>query len=140
MSPGASIGGNFPRRSIVTNLVAGAIISLFVIHYFGVGHGAGVAAGVLLGSLHLYTWMGLGRQLLGPRDPLWIALYVFLKLGVVYAGAILYLLYQRPYAAAFTLGFSLIFVVMIQKVVGRRILAASRPRTAPKDCEPGEVT
>lgn len=122
MTLGTQLGGEFPRRSIVTTLVAGGIVSLFVLQYFGVGNGAGFALGVLLGSLHVFTWMGLGKQLLGERDPIWIAIFVLLKLGVVYSGALVYLLYQRPHAPAFAIGFSLIFFVMIQKVLGKRLL------------------
>ncbi len=131
MSLGTSLGSGFPQRSITTTLVAGVVMSLVAIRYFGIGHGAGFALGVLLGCLHVWTWMGLGKQLLGPKDPIWIALYLLLKLGVVYAGAIIYLIHQRAYAPAFAIGFSLIFLVMIQKVVGRRLLEQRKLRSVP---------
>ncbi len=125
----STLGSDFPKRSIVTTLVAGVVMSLFVIQYWGIGHGAGFALGVLLGSLHVFTWMGLGKELLGERDALRIASYVLLKVGVVYAGAIVYLIYQRPYAPAFAIGFSLIFFVMIQKVIGRRLIDQRKLRS-----------
>ncbi|MDY0000823.1 MAG: hypothetical protein RBU30_05975 [Polyangia bacterium] len=129
MTLNTKLGDGFPKRSIVTTLVAGAIASLFVLQYFGLGHGAGFALGVALGTLHLYTWMGLGKQLLGPRDPVWIALWVLLKLGVVYAGALVYLVHQRPHAPAFAIGFGLIFFVMIQKVLGQKMLEQRKLRS-----------
>ena len=122
MTLSPTLGGDLPRRSIITTLVAGGIVSLFVAQYLGLGHGAGFALGVLLGSLHLFTWMGLGKQLLGAREPIWIALYLLLELGVVYGGALVYLIHQRAHAPAFAIGFGLIFFVMIQKVLGRRLL------------------
>ena len=131
MTTTETLGSDFPKRSVVTNLVAGVFISLLLINYLGVGHGAGFAAGILLGSLHLWTWIGLGRQLLGDRDGFMIAAYVAAKLGLVYGGAIAYLMYQRAYAIAFIVGFTMIFFVMIQKVIGRRLVDQRKLRSVP---------
>lgn len=129
MSQPAGLDRNFPKRSLRTNLIAGGIVSLFAAQYLGPYVGLGFAIGVALGSLHLFTWMGLGRQILGPREPLWIAIYLVTKLGGVYGGAVLYLVQPRAHGVAFLSGFSLIFAVMIQKVLGQKLVEQQRLRS-----------
>ncbi|MFH2009111.1 MAG: hypothetical protein ABI333_21150 [bacterium] len=126
MSLSETLGSDFPRRCIVTNLAAGAVLALLATMYVSVGAGSGFAVGIILGSLHLGSWIGLGRQLLGPRDPLQIAVFLFFKLVFVYGGTVLYLKYEQQNAVAFVIGFSLIFFVILQKVLGRKLIASSK--------------
>lgn len=131
MSLSETLGTDFPRRCIVTNLVAGALMAFMALMYFGPIHAAGFAAGLLLGTLHLWTWIGLGRQLLGEREGLVIAGFVFVKLVGVYGGTLLFLFIERRAAVAFLIGFTLIFVVIVQKVLGRKLIASKTIRSVP---------
>lgn len=107
---------------MVTTLVAGAVAALFVLSYFGPAMGAGFSAGVLVGVLHLWSWSRLGRQLLGERDALVLGLLVLFKLIVVYGGTIAYLAIWTEQVVPYLIGFSLVFLVMIQKVLSRILL------------------
>lgn len=131
MSLSETLGTDFPRRCIVTNLVAGVLMAFMALMYFGPIHAAGFAAGLLLGTLHLWTWIGLGRQLLGEREGLVIASFVFVKLVGVYGGTLLFLFIERRAAVAFLIGFTLIFVVIVQKVLGRKLIASKTIRSVP---------
>lgn len=131
MSAPVGMDAQFPRRTLRTTLIAGGLLSLLATQYLDLQVALGFALGVALGSLHLFTWMGLGRQLLGPRDPVWIGIYLVLKLGVVYGGAVLYLTRPAAHAKAFAVGFTLVFLVMVQKVVGQKLMEQQRLRSVP---------
>lgn len=131
MSLSETLGTDFPRRCIVTNLVAGSLMAFMALMYFGPIHAAGFAVGLLLGSLHLWTWIGLGRQLLGEREGLVIAGYLLVKLVGVYGGMLVFLVMERRAAAAFLIGFTLIFLVILQKVLGRKLIASKTIRSVP---------
>lgn len=131
MSLSDTLGTDFPRRCLVTNLVAGTLMSFMALMYFGPIHAAGFAVGLLLGSLHLWTWIGLGRQLLGEREGLVIGGYVLVKLVGVYGGTLLFLSLERRAAVAFLIGFTFIFVVILQKALGRRLIASKTIRSVP---------
>jgi hypothetical protein len=131
LSLSETLGTDFPRRCIVTNLVAGALMAFMALMYFGPIHAAGFSVGLLLGTLHLWTWIGLGRQLVGEREGLVIAGYALVKVVGVYGGTLLFLVLERRAAAAFLIGFTLIFVVIVQKVLGRKLLASKTFRSVP---------
>lgn len=131
MSLSETLGTDFPRRCIVTNLVAGSLMAFIALMYFGTVHAAGFSVGLLLGSLHLWTWIGLGRQILGERDGLVIAGYVLVKLVGVYGGTLGFLVIERRAAVAFLIGFTLIFLVILQKVLGRKLIASKTIRSVP---------
>jgi len=131
LSLSETLGTDFPRRCIVTNLVAGSLMAFMALMYFGPIHAAGFAVGLLLGSLHLWTWIGLGRQLLGEREGLVIAGYLLVKLVGVYGGMLVFLVMERRAAAAFLIGFTLIFLVILQKVLGRKLIASKTIRSVP---------
>lgn len=131
MSEPTDIDSQFPKRTLRTTLIAGGILSVFAAQYLGLQVALGFALGVALGALHLYTWIGLGHQILGPREPVWIAIYLILKLGVVYGGAVVYLTRSGANAKAFAAGFTLLFAVIIQKVVGQKLMEKQRLRSVP---------
>lgn len=131
MSLTDTLGTDFPRRCIVTNLVAGVLMAFLALMYFGPIHAAGFSAGLLLGTLHLWTWIGLGRQILGKRDGTALAGYLFLKFVGVYGGTLLFLFMERRAALAFLIGFTFIFVVIVQKVLGRKLIASKTIRSVP---------
>jgi len=131
LSLSETLGTDFPRRCIVTNLVAGSLMAFMALMYFGPIHAAGFAVGILLGSLHLWTWIGLGRQLLGERDGFVIAGYMLVKLVAVYGGTLTFLMIERKSAVSFLIGFTLIFLVILQKVLGRKLIASKTIRSVP---------
>jgi len=129
LSLSETLGTDFPRRCLVTNLVAGTLMAFLALMYLGPIHAAGFSVGLLLGSLHLWTWIGLGRQVLGEREGLVIAGYMLIKLVGVYGGTLLFLFLERRAAVAFLIGFTLIFLVILQKVLGRKLIASKKLRS-----------
>jgi hypothetical protein len=129
LSLSETLGTDFPRRCLVTNLVAGTLMAFMALMYFGPIHAAGFSVGLLLGSLHLWTWIGLGRQILGDRDGLVIGGYVLVKMVGVYGGTLLFLILERRAALAYLIGFTFIFVVIVQKALGRRLIASQKIRS-----------
>jgi hypothetical protein len=120
----------FPRRTMTTTLVAGGIITFFGLQYLPAPQTLGFLVGLLLGVLHLWSWTVLGRHLVGDRPPGPMAAVTGLKLVVIYGGTagFLYLLPQT--AVAYLVGFTFVFFVMIQKLLGRKLIEHLNVRSA----------
>ena len=121
---------SFPSRTMTTTLVAGGLVALFGMQYVDAPQMLGFAVGLLLGVLHLWSWTVLGKHLVGDRPAGPMAAVAVLKLVIIYGGTAGFLYLQPQTAVAFLVGFTFVFFVMIQKLLGRKLLEHLNVRSA----------
>ena len=133
------MGVEFIHRVIKTSLVLAALGFLFVTVYYRFEFGAGILAGTVWGCLNLLFLTHLITEVFSPgkevRKGKVIAI-ALVKFPLLYAAG--YLLLRINYFPAISLlsGFTLLFVVMFLKALGRWVLsldANKKPKVTPAD-------
>ena len=121
-----NMGVEFIHRVIKTSLVLAALGFLFVTVYYRFEFGAGILAGTVWGCLNLLFLTHLITEVFSPgkevRKGTVIAI-ALVKFPLLYAAG--YLLLRINYFPAISLlsGFTLLFVVMFLKALGRWVLS-----------------
>jgi len=126
-SGGSSMGIEFIIRVIKTSLIVSAVAFLCVTFYYDFKFGSGILAGTLWSCLNLYFLANLIKEALNPEKPKKskIILIVSVKFPLLYLLG--YLILRLDYFPVLSLlsGFTLIFVVVFLKALGRWVLSLS---------------
>lgn len=117
------MGLEFINRVIKTTLLLGALIFVFGSFYFDYIYSTGIFIGMLWGCANLWfirqfmvNYLTPGERKMGR-----LAVLAIIKFPVLYAAAFLILKLGWFSVVAFIIGFSLIFVVIFLKALGKLI-------------------
>jgi len=120
------MGPEFIHRVIKTSLVVAVLGFLFVTVYYNFRFGAGILAGAIWGCLNLYFLTNLITEIFSPDKEVRkgkVILIVLVKFPLLYlVGYVLLIIKYFP-AVSLVSGFTLIFVVMFLKALGRWVLS-----------------
>jgi hypothetical protein len=120
------MGPEFIHRVIKTSLVVAVLGFLFVTVYYNFRFGAGILVGTIWGGLNLYFLTNLITEIFSPGKEVRkgkIILIVLVKFPLLYLiGYILLIIKYFP-AVSLISGFTLIFLVMFLKALGRWVLS-----------------
>lgn len=126
------MGVEFIHRVIKTSLVLAVLCLLFVTVYYNFRFGAGITAGAIWGCLNLLFLTNLIIEIFSPGMEVRkgrVILIAVVKFPLLYAAG--YLLLRIDYfpAESLLIGFTLPFVVMFLKAMGRWVLSlnANKP-------------
>lgn len=121
------MGIEFIHRVIKTSLVVSVILFVCVTFYYDFKFGSGILAGCGWSCLNLYFLTNLIKEALGAQKPkkTKIALIILVKFPLLYLLG--YFLLRTDYFPVLSLlsGFTLIFVVIFLKALGRWIISIS---------------
>ena len=131
------MGPEFIHRVIKTSLVVAALGFLFVTVYYDFKFGAGILVGTIWGCLNLYFLTNLVTEVFSPGKDVRkgkVVLIVLVKFPLLYlVGCVLLMIKYFP-AISLVSGFTLIFLVMFLKALGRWVLsldASKKPERKP---------
>ena len=134
------MGLEFINRVIKTSLVLAVLGFLFVTVYHDFRFGAGIVAGAIWGSLNLLSLTHLITEVFSPGREIRkrrVILIALVKFPLLYAAG--YLLLRIDYfpAESLLIGFTLLFLVMFLKAMGRWILSldADKKKTEPNSAD-----
>jgi len=120
------MGPEFIHRVIKTSLVVAVLGFLFVTVYYNFRFGAGILAGAIWGCLNLYFLTNLITEIFSPDKEVRkgkVILIVLVKFPLLYlVGYVLLIIKYFP-AVSLVSGFTLIFLVMFLKALGRWVLS-----------------
>ncbi|MCK4428652.1 MAG: hypothetical protein KAW16_09230, partial [candidate division Zixibacteria bacterium] len=120
------MGPEFIHRVIKTSLVVAALGFLFVTVYYDFKFGAGILVGAIWGCLNLYFLTNLITEVFSPGKEVRkgkVILIVLVKFPLLYlVGYVLLVIKYFP-AVSLLSGFTLIFLVMFLKALGRWVLS-----------------
>ena len=120
------MGPEFIHRVIKTSLVVAVLGFLFVAVYYNFRFGAGILVGTIWGGLNLYFLTNLITEIFSPGKEVRkgkIILIILVKFPLLYLiGYILLIIKYFP-AVSLISGFTLIFLVMFLKALGRWVLS-----------------
>ncbi|MFQ6002784.1 MAG: hypothetical protein ACE5KJ_03475 [Candidatus Zixiibacteriota bacterium] len=120
------MGPEFIHRVIKTSLVVAALGFLFVTVYYNFKFGAGILVGTIWGCLNLYFLTNLITEIFSPNQQVRkgkVVLIVLVKFPLLYfVGYVLLIIKYFP-AMSLISGFTLIFLVMFLKALGRWLLS-----------------
>jgi len=120
------MGPEFIYRVIKTSLVVAVLGFLFVTVYYNFRFGAGILVGTIWGGLNLYFLTNLITEIFSPGKEVRkgkIILIILVKFPLLYLiGYILLIIKYFP-AVSLVSGFTLIFLVMFLKALGRWVLS-----------------
>ena len=120
------MGPEFIHRVIKTSLVVATLGFLFVTVYYDFRFGAGILVGTIWGCLNLYFLTNLITQIFSPDKEVKkgkVILIVLVKFPLLYLiGYVLLMIKYFP-AVSLLSGFTLIFLVMFLKALGRWVLS-----------------
>lgn len=129
------MGPEFIHRVIKTSLVVSVLGFLFVTVYYNFRFGAGILVGAIWGSLNLYFLTNLITEIFSPGKEVRkgkVILIVLVKFPLLYLiGYVLLIIKYFP-AISLVSGFTLIFLVMFLKALGRWVLSletSKKPET-----------
>jgi hypothetical protein len=125
------MGPEFIHRVIKTSLIVAVLGFLFVTVYYNFRFGAGILVGALWGCLNLYFLTNLITEIFSPGKEVRkgkVILVVLVKFPLLYLIGYVLLIIKKGnirYFPAVSLvsGFTLIFLVMFLKALGRWILS-----------------
>jgi hypothetical protein len=120
------MGVEFIHRVIKTSLVLAALGFLFVTVYYDFKFGAGILAGAIWGSLNLLFLTRLITEIFSPGEEIRkskVILIAVVKFPLLYAAGFFLLWLEYFPAVSLVIGFSLLFLVMFLKAMGRWILS-----------------
>ncbi|HEX7401168.1 MAG TPA: ATP synthase subunit I [candidate division Zixibacteria bacterium] len=125
------MGIEFIHRVIKTSLVLAVLILLFVTVYYDFKFAAGILAGCVWGCLNLYFMTQLITEIFAPGKEVKkrkVVLISVVKFPLLYAAG--YLLLKTSYFPPLSLicGFTLIFLVIFLKALGRWILSMNKEK------------
>jgi hypothetical protein len=125
------MGPEFIHRVIKTSLVVAALGFLFVTVYYDFKFGAGILVGTIWGCLNLYFLTNLITEVFSPGKEARkgkVILIALVKFPLLYlVGYVLLMIKYFP-AISLVSGFTLIFVVMFLKAMGRWVLSLEGSR------------
>ncbi len=128
------MGLEFIHRVIKTSLVLAVLGFLFITVYYHFGFGAGILAGAIWGCLNLLFLTNLIGEVFSPGKKVTkgkVVRIALVKFPLLYlAGYVLLAIKYFP-AESLLLGFTLLFVVMFLKAMGRWVLSLN-PGEQPK--------
>jgi hypothetical protein len=140
------MGPEFIHRVIKTSLVVAVLGFLFVTVYYSFRFGAGLLIGAIWGSLNLYFLTNLITEIFSPGKEVRkgrVILIVLVKFPLLYLiGYVLLIIkingvrYFPP--LSLVSGFTLIFLVMFLKALGRWVLSLETSKK-PETKSPNEV-
>jgi hypothetical protein len=120
------MGVEFIHRVIKTSLVLAVLGFLFVTVYYELKFGVGVLAGTAWGCLNLLFLANLITEVFSPGKEVRkgrIVLIAVVKFPLLYAAGYLLLSIKHLPPESLLIGFTLIFVVMFLKAMGRWVLS-----------------
>jgi hypothetical protein len=120
------MGVEFIHRVIKTSLVLAALGFLFVTVYWNFKFGAGILAGAVWGCLNLLFLTRLITEVFSPGEEIKkgkVILIAVVKFPLLYAAGFLLLTKTDFPPLSLVIGFSLLFLVMFVKALGRWILS-----------------
>ena len=127
------MGPEFINRVIKTSLIVAVLGFLFVTVYYNFRFGAGILVGAIWGCANLYFLTNLITEIFSPGKEVKkgkVILIVLVKFPLLYLIGYVLLIIKRsgsqdPYFPAISLvsGFTLIFLVMFLKALGRWVLS-----------------
>ena len=120
----------FINRVIKTTLILAGIALIAVGFYYGLPYGLGIFAGAIWGCVNLFFLKQLVRNWLvaGPKDHLKIYTILGIKFPLLYLAGFGLLKIKYLPALNLLLGFSLIFVVIFLKGLGRLFLEKTQAK------------
>lgn len=118
------MGLAFINRVIKSTLILGALIFVFGSVYFDWIYSLGIFIGTLWGSANLWFIRQFVIHYITPgeRDMKKLALLAVIKFPVLYVAGFLALWLKLFPIASFVIGFSLIFVVILLKALGKLLV------------------
>ncbi len=117
------MGLDFINRIIRTSLLLGALIFIFGSYYFDWQYSMGIFAGMLWGSANLWFIRQFMVSYLttGERDAKKLAIIAVIKFPVLYLAGFFLLWFNLFPVLSFVIGFTLIFVVIVLKALGKLV-------------------
>lgn len=129
------MGVEFIHRVIKTSLVLAALGFLFVTVYYDFKFGGGILAGTIWGCLNILFLTRLITEIFSPGTEIRkgkVILIAVVKFPLLYAAGFVLLWIKYFPAMSLVIGFSLLFLVMFLKAMGRWILSLdSREKKKP---------
>jgi biotin transporter BioY len=124
------MGIEFIYRTIKTTLILAALIFVVATIYYDFKIGLGILVGAGWGCLNLYFLTNLIQGALDPEKPnkRKIALIALVKFPLLYLLGYFFLRLKYFSVVSLLSGFTLIFVVIFLKALGRWVLAISQPK------------
>jgi hypothetical protein len=125
------MGIEFIHRVIKTSLVLAVLILLFVTVYYDFKFGAGILAGCIWGCLNLYFLTQLITQIFSPGKEVKkrkVVLIAVVKFPLLYLAGFLLLKMNYFPPISLVCGFTLIFLVIFLKALGRWILSLNKDK------------
>ena len=122
------MGLEFVGRIIRTSLVVGAIVLIFGSFYHDWNYSLGIFIGLLFSCANLWAIMWFVRRTitLEQRKTKSIVLIALVKFPVLYLVGYLILKSEIVPVASLLVGFSLVFVIIVLKVLGRLIQSSGK--------------
>jgi hypothetical protein len=127
------MGIEFIYRVIKTSLILAVLILLFVTVYYDFKFGAGILAGCIWGCLNLYLLTQLITHIFSPGKEVKKKKVVFVavvKFPLLYLTGFLLLKLNYFPPLSLICGFTLIFLVIFLKALGRWILSMNNDKSA----------
>lgn len=133
-----ALGLGFIRRVMVTSGVLGTLAFLFISAYYHWRFGLGVFIGTAWGIANFHFLAELIVTVVTPEMPnkKKAALLALIKFPVLYFVAYLLLTYGKLSVLSFLIGFSLLFVVAVLKVLGRLLNERLEKSGPPRNLKP----
>ncbi len=126
------MGLEFIGRVIKTSLVVGALIIVFGSYYFDWNYSLGIFIGLLFSCANLWLTMGVIRHTVTieerKRKP--IVILAAIKFPVLYFIGYLILRSDIAPVSSLLIGFTLLFGIILLKVLGRLLMSSDRMRVA----------
>jgi hypothetical protein len=120
------MGVEFIHRVIKTSLVLAALGFLFVTVYYDFEFGGGILASAVWGCLNLLFLTRLITEIFSPGEEISkgkVILIAVVKFPLLYAAGFVLLWTKYFPPVSLVIGFSLLFLVMLLKAMGRWILS-----------------
>jgi len=128
------MGVEFIHRVIKTSLVLAVLGFLFVTVYYDFKFGGGILAGAIWGCLNLLFLTRLITEVFSPGEEIKkgkVTLIAVVKFPLLYAAGFILLWLEYFPAVSLVIGFSLLFLVMFLKAMGRWILSLDSKKKNP---------
>jgi hypothetical protein len=120
------MGPEFINRVIKTSLVVSALGFLFVTVYYNFKFGAGILVGTIWGCVNLYFLTSLITEIFSPGKEVRkgkVLLIALVKFPLLYLVGYVLLIIKFFPPISLVLGFTLLFLVMFLKALGRWTLS-----------------
>ncbi|MBU1317627.1 MAG: ATP synthase subunit I [candidate division Zixibacteria bacterium] len=121
-----AMGLEFIGRVIKTSLVVSAFILIFGAVYYDWNYSLGIAIGLVFNCVNLWFVRGLIEQTVTLRDrrPVSIFLFSAIKFPILYLIGYLILKADIVPVTSLLVGFTLLFAIVVLKVIGRELASA----------------